>query len=350
LEQFLKQIKLIFDVEKDGRLNKKRILLNFYNEVKACSSKEELISKVINIDGNYLNDFYSENEIPDKAYDVKTKLRSLFHSIYIQKFLFFSFVQNKEFVATARKEVSELLGASVFDQYEPEEQSSVTNFYIVLREAKHFQTHKKWEKFAFYTVSMAVGEGVWYCPGGGAKPTTIRRSTLYRKFEGLTSEVEFNASSVPNVPPKKSTTLVPLISPQPVKTKSKAIPATIKVEATPKRSPTAKKMAATPKKRGRPRKDSFSEDECPEESTFGPPKRRRSNFKAAPLPVIMEEEVKMFSPIQSTCAAAAVEVEGAAAVEWTDAEDMSFDEFGGFGFDFTDDPIAGHTHQTRFPF
>ncbi len=257
LEAYLGLNKIIFDLDKDDRIKVKDGLANFYSGVKQCTTLEELKDQFAgNIDGHYLVEFYRDNQIDDKAYDVKTKLRSLFFSIYIQKVLYFEHLAHGEnFIIAATNEVSNLLGATNFNDYQDDEKSSLVNFYIVLREAKKFQTHKKWEKFAFYTISMAVGEGVWYCPGGGAKPATARRSNLYRVFEG--HDISSDDSAAVPLESPQAAKLPMRVTPTSTKTKTKFVPGkpvAVKAERTPKA--VAQKIPDTPAKkgRGRPRK------------------------------------------------------------------------------------------------
>ena len=148
--------------------------------------------------------FYKENGIQDIDYEIKTKIKALYVSVYIQRTIelfeakhgtneagisifFLQMKTNLLEILTNQPDIVDVNG-KVLDKlmtHGDEDIASLTRFYTVLKEAQRWQTHAKWEKLAFYVTSMAVGEGIWYCPGGAAKIETLRRKHLFSIVEKM---------------------------------------------------------------------------------------------------------------------------------------------------------------------
>lgn len=181
-EDFLSFNRGIFKIGNETSLLDKQgteaFFSDFYKQVQSVATVEEV--KDIVVDAQ-LEKIYDMNTMDIKDYDTKTKLRALFVSVMIQKVVAIKFANDPDFFSKADKELSSLWGK--FGDFNEGDRRSLRDFYIVLREAKFWQIQKKWEKFAFRSSSLAVNEGIWYCPGGGATLPTRNRLELFKTFE-----------------------------------------------------------------------------------------------------------------------------------------------------------------------
>jgi hypothetical protein len=148
-----------------------------------------------------LREFCDAIEIAEKEYETKTKVKALLVSVVIQRAIELHLETNPnyplEMVMGLLRilETQPLLGGNnnlmpKLEIYDEQDLMSLTRFYIALTMAQDWQTHAKWEKFAFYVASMAVGEGIWYCPGGAAKSETLRRKQLFMIMEKVANKYE----------------------------------------------------------------------------------------------------------------------------------------------------------------
>ena len=164
--------------------------------------KQEFFAR--EIEHRYLIIFFMENGIQVIDYEIKTKVKALYVSVYIQRTIelherehgFNADGDSKYFLMMKaamlemienQPDIIDANGVTLekFQTQGDEDIASLTRFYTAIKEAQRWQTHAKWEKFAFYVASMAVGEGVWYCPGGAAKPETLRRKHLFSIIEKI---------------------------------------------------------------------------------------------------------------------------------------------------------------------
>jgi hypothetical protein len=173
------------------------------------------------IEHRYLVLFLKELMIGDTDYETKTKIKALYVSVFIQRTLELRMKAKESFwedlrvsmldvvkVCNQTKPVVSVNGevfflaiqwnperepiqaptplpeqSTVYEIINKEDEDSFLRFYAAIKEAQRWQTHAKWEKLAFYCASLACGEGVWYCPGGAAKPETLRRKLLFSIVE-----------------------------------------------------------------------------------------------------------------------------------------------------------------------
>jgi antitoxin component YwqK of YwqJK toxin-antitoxin module len=200
---YLLQINSIFSLRNDPRIHDSEKAFQQFAEyykdlIHGVHTLEELESFERRVDQVYLTKFFQVNGIADTDYEIKTKVRALYVSLYIQKLIQLKdrlqveggFFHDKKQEMLDMLETQPVLDSSqtLLTVTDPMDQISFTRFFTVLQEAQRWQTHAKWEKFAFYVASMAVGEGIWYCPGGAAKPETLRRKHLFAIMEKVANK------------------------------------------------------------------------------------------------------------------------------------------------------------------
>lgn len=183
-DHFLQFNRSILKLDEEPSIRNKEetenLFSEFYLQVRFASSLEQV--KAINVDHELIK-IYSANEIVLNDYPIKTKLRSLFIAVIIQQLVAIKYSHDPNFFIKAETELNNIWETFAALDDESERQS-LRDFYIVLREAKSWQLQPKWEKLAFYTCSIAVNEGIWYCPGGAAKGPTCMRKELLSVVDG----------------------------------------------------------------------------------------------------------------------------------------------------------------------
>ncbi len=172
----------------------------FINRFKDITDQDEMASE---IEHRYLKRFYHAHGITDTDYEIKTKIKALFVTVFIQRkfeLLEQADIRENAYFDSMKQNMINMLAkyfppvaVSIQDPPPPlpdkfilgddDETSSLTRFYTAILEAQLWQTHAKWEKLAFFVASMSTGEGIWYCPGGAAKADTVRRKHLFKIME-----------------------------------------------------------------------------------------------------------------------------------------------------------------------
>ncbi len=187
----------------------------FYEEIKASYCNLSLQTKISrDIEHLYLVKFYKDNNIGDTQYDVKTKVKALFISVFIHLTIALheadrssnhitdeDTTNNDEspyFIATRtamlkmlNNQPNDIRDASgnILPPLVPENEveiQSFTRFYVSIKESQRWQTHAKWDKLAFYTASMATGEGILYAPNS----EDTERNRMYLRRKHLFSIIE----------------------------------------------------------------------------------------------------------------------------------------------------------------
>jgi hypothetical protein len=158
----------------------------FYGEVLKINDIEALQQVHVDYTLTVLHDI---NQLDAKDYDTKTKLRALFVSVLIQRLITLRAMSIgiERLIADADIELIQFWPR--FDSFSGSERTSIRDFYLVLREANKWRTNSKWEKFGARVASLAVNEGIWYCPGGGSTNHTSIRLEMFREFR---SSIKFS--------------------------------------------------------------------------------------------------------------------------------------------------------------
>ncbi len=169
--------------------------ISSYNDL----SKQDSVAR--DIEHKHLVKFYRDNGISDTDYELKTKIKSLYISLFTQRTIELQdekrkgngeisfFEANRELMLKVLSEQPPVLDALTGQELpklvpiDEEEITSFTRFYTALKEAQRWQTHAKWDKLAFYSASMSTGEGIFYSPALGEP--YLRRKQLFSIVEKI---------------------------------------------------------------------------------------------------------------------------------------------------------------------
>ncbi len=141
----------------------------------------------------YLVSFYRDINISDTDYELKTKIKAIFIAAFIRHTWQLHLTREpsiestvaindgvQRFFESVKTEVLEMLSKQPeildpvtgtplpklnIDTFGESQINSLVRFYAAIKEAQRWQTHAKWDKLAFFTASLSVGEGVLYLPG-----------------------------------------------------------------------------------------------------------------------------------------------------------------------------------------
>lgn len=143
------------------------------------------------IEHQYLVKFYKEIGIQDTDYEIKTKIKSLYVSVYIQKTIELygpnKFLQMQSTMLNLLETQPNIIDSTgntlphLLTQG-TDDITSLTRFYFAIKEAQQWQTHAKWNNLAFYIASMTVGERTWY---GDLDHESLRRKHLFSIIEKI---------------------------------------------------------------------------------------------------------------------------------------------------------------------
>lgn len=157
--------------------------------LKEVNSFEELDRYFVRMDIVTLPNLFERFGIDQKHYEIRTRWKSVFTSVLIQRRVQLKIQRNPSFFEEKKAELLKMLeedqprfvdwpeSLMVQDQ----ELASVTRFFIALQEAASIYKPNrfKWERMGFFTAAMSTGENINFCHGGGEKKSTKLRRQLF---------------------------------------------------------------------------------------------------------------------------------------------------------------------------